>query len=156
MKTELRPARLEDAARLTALTLRSKQSNGYDDAFMAACCDELTITEQALSSGSYWVAHQSDVLCGYASLIIDGQTSVGKIGDFFIDPDWQRQGIGQLLWDKILTLAKGNQLIKLYLDADPFAVPFYKAMGFVTVGEVPSGSIKGRMLPRMEIQLIEL
>lgn len=155
MKFEIRPARLEDAANLTALTLRSKQSNGYDDAFMAACRDELTITAHALSSDNYWVAHQGDVLCGYASLIIDGQTLVGKVDDFFIDPDWQRQGIGQLLWDKILTLAKGNQLIKLYLDADPFAVPFYEAMGFVIVGEVPSGSIKGRMLPRMEIRLIE-
>lgn len=36
---------------------------------------------------------------------------------------------------------------------DPFAVAFYEAMGMRITGESPSGSIPGRMLPRMERRL---
>ena len=41
----------------------------------------------------------------------------------------------------------------LHLDADPFAVPFYTAMGFTVEGFVPSGSIEGRELPHMTYEL---
>ncbi|MCC0041531.1 MAG: hypothetical protein H6880_05120 [Rhodobiaceae bacterium] len=36
---------------------------------------------------------------------------------------------------------------------DPFAVAFYEAMGMRITGESPSGSIPGRMLPRMQRRL---
>jgi GNAT superfamily N-acetyltransferase len=153
MSIKIRPACLGDIAELTALTLRSKQSNGYDDDFMRACKDELTVTPEAISAPAYWVAHQGDVLCGCANLILESKTATGTVDSFFIDPDWQRQGVGRLLWAKIMAVAAENKLVKLRLDADPNAVPFYQAMGFEVVGEVPSGSIKGRMLPRMEIGL---
>ncbi len=39
---------------------------------------------------------------------------------------------------------------------DPSAVPFYKALGFEVVGEVPSGSIAGRSLPHMTIAIDRL
>jgi len=35
------------------------------------------------------------------------------------------------------------------LDADPDAEPFYLHHGARRIGEVPSGSIPGRMLPRL-------
>ena len=153
MSIEIRAAKVKDAASLTILILRSKQSNGYDEVFMRACRDELRVTPETLSSGEYWVAHCGNSLCGCASLIANHHTAVGRIADFFIDPNWQRQGVGRLLWDKIQTRALEQQLTKLYLDADPFAVPFYEAMGFQVAGEAASGSIKGRMLPRMEIRI---
>lgn len=154
MSIKIRPVRLDDIAELTALTLRSKQSNGYDDAFMQACKDELIVTSEAISAPSYWVAHQGDTLCGCANLVLESAMMTGEVNSFFIDPSWQRQGVGRLLWAKIMAVAAENKLVKLRLDADPNAVPFYQAMGFEVVGEVPSGSIKGRMLPRMEIGLI--
>ena len=52
----IRRARPVDAKALTVLCMRSKQSNGYDDAFMAACSDELTITPKRLLNEEYWVA----------------------------------------------------------------------------------------------------
>ena len=41
------------------------------------------------------------------------------------------------------------------LDADPNSVGFYQRMGMEIVGESPSGSIPGRMLPRMRKALFE-
>ncbi len=153
MMLEIRLARADEAVALTELALRSKKSNGYDAAFMEACREELTITAASMAAGEYWVAYQGDYLCGFAGLIVDRKAAIGKIVDFFIDPTWKRQGVGRLLWNKILMRAKDNQLVKLHLDADPFAVPFYEAMGFKVVGKIPSGSIEGRMLPRMEMRI---
>lgn len=152
LNIELRRARPEDAEILTELSMRSKRSNGYDDAFMAACREELTVTVERLCEGEYWVA-ESDAVCGCACLVADLANRSGEVHAFFIHPEWQRKGIGRLLWRKLAERAREEGLTDLYLDADPFAVPFYEALGFEVTGEVPSGSIPGRTLPRMTITL---
>lgn len=147
----LRLARPDEANILTELTMRAKRSNGYDDAFMEACREELTVTDERLATGEYWVAEVDDI-CGCVCLVDDPESQTGEVHAFFIDPPWQRQGIGRLLWQKIVERVEAKGLSTLQLDADPAAVPFYEAMGFKVVGEAPSGSIKGRTLPRMEIR----
>lgn len=152
MGIAIRRARPEDADVLTDLSIRSKRSNGYDEAFMAACRAELTVTRKSLREGEYWVA-QSGVVCGCACLSADADGRSGEIHAFFIDLAWQRRGIGRLLWAKLLERAKESGLERLYLDADPAAVPFYEALGFEVTGTSPSGSIAGRTLPRMTLGL---
>jgi len=148
MQITIRRAQLDEADILTELSIRSKQSNGYDDTFMAACHNELTVTKKLLSNNEYWVADIGHI-CGCACLSEDvGNT--GEVHAFFIDPNWKRQGIGKLLWQKLLESAKAKNLKSLHLDADPFAVPFYEAQGFKTIHETPSGSIPGRTLPHMK------
>jgi len=152
MDIKIRKARPEDVKDLTELSIRSKRSNGYDEAFMAACREELTVTEDHLADGEYWVA-ESGVVCGCACLTADPNGRSAEIQTFFIDPDWQRQGIGRLLWRKLIERARAKELAELHLDADPFAVPFYEALGFGVIGETPSGSIAGRSLPHMTLAI---
>lgn len=152
MKVAIRKARADEAEALTDLSMRSKQSNGYDDAFMAACRAELTVTPSSMAEDEYWVA-ETDGLCGCVCLIDNRDGVSGEVHAFFVDPAMKRRGIGRLLWDKVVERAKAKGLTMLHLDADPSAVPFYEAMGFVVGGEAPSGSIAGRMLPRVEIRL---
>ena len=152
MEIKIRKARPDEVAEITALSIRSKRSNGYDEAFMAACREELTVTEDDLADGEYWVA-ESAVLCGCACLAIDPVARVGEVHSFFINPNWQRLEIGRLLWRKLAERAEAAGLTHLHLDADPFAVPFYEAIGFAVTGEVASGSIPGRRLPRMTLVL---
>jgi hypothetical protein len=38
-------------------------------------------------------------------------------------------------------------------DADPDAAPFYRKMGAYDVGQAPSGSVPGRMLPKFAMNL---
>ena len=152
MQIKIRRARPKEAGVLTDISMRAKQSNGYDDAFMAACRAELAVTPSSMTEGEYWVA-ETDVVCGCVCLIDNLDGVSGEVHAFFIDPAMQRRGIGRLLWRKVVERAKSRGLKRLHLDADPAAVPFYEAMGFAVVGEAPSGSIEGRMLPRMEIQL---
>ena len=149
---QIRRARPDEAGELTALSMRSKQSNGYDDAFMDACRRELTVTEQWFEEAEIWVA-DSGVVCGMVCLSIDPDGRSGEVLSFFIDPEWQRKGIGRLLWQKLFERSAIMKVHSLQLDADPFAVPFYEAMGFRVVGKAASGSIEGRFLPHMKIQL---
>ena len=150
---EIRLAKPDETAVLTELSLRSKRSNGYDDAFMDACREELTVTVERMEEGEYWVA-DSGVICGCVCLTPDiSDKNTAEINAFFIDPHWQRKGIGRLLWEKMLERAAQRDITRLVLDADPYAVSFYEAMGFKTIGKTPSGSIPGRVLPRMCVKL---
>lgn len=152
MRIEIRRARFDEVELLTDLSLKSKQSNGYDDAFMAACREELTVTRDRMLEGEYWVA-EADGLRGCACLAVDENGRCAEVHAFFVDPNSKRRGIGRLLWSKLLQRAREQGVTALRLDADPFAVPFYETMGFRTVGESPSGSIPGRTIPHMTMSL---
>lgn len=154
MKIRLRRARPEDAAPLTALSIRSKRSNGYDDGFMDACRKEMTITPEQISNRNYefWVA-EADSKCGCACLLTNPASHTGEVHCFYIEPDWHGQGVGRLLWSRLLDSARAKGLKDICLDADPNSVGFYEALGFVTFGDAPSGSIKGRRLPQMKISV---
>lgn len=145
----IRPARPVDAAALTDLSMRSKASNGYDAAFMAACREELTVTPERMAEGQYWLVEIEGAIRGCVCLGIDEEGSSGEITACFIDPECQRRGIGRRLWERVLAEARAAGLVRLHLAADPAAVPFYERIGFVTIGEVPSGSIARRSLPHM-------
>ena len=152
MNIRIRPARPEEAEFLTELSMRSKQSNGYDDAFMAACREELTVTRQNMQVSEYWVA-EAETICGLACLSPDKTGNSAEVESFFIDPAYKRKGIGRLLWRKLVERAKALGIGHLRLDADPSAVGFYENLGFRTVRKVPSGSIAGRTIPHMTMML---
>lgn len=152
MKIDVRRARFDESEALTELSMSSKQSNGYDDAFMAACREELTVTRDRMLEGEYWVA-DADGLRGCACLAVDAEGNSAEVHAFFVDPKSKRQGIGRLLWGKLLERAREQGVTDLRLDADPSAVPFYSALGFAIVGEAASGSIPGRTIPHMTMSL---
>ena len=149
----IRRARPDEADALTDLCLRSKQSNGYDDAFMAACRAELTVTPALMRDCEFWVADDGGGLAGCVALLVGADGRSGEVHAFFIEPSRKRQGIGRRLWTKIVERARDLGLVELHLDADPFAVPFYEALGFATIGSTPSGSIPGRRIPQMRVAL---
>jgi GNAT superfamily N-acetyltransferase len=66
---------------------------------------------------------------------------------FFIDPAFMRRGIGNTLFDAIVGLMAGKGGRILRIEADPFAAGFYEKLGARRIGDVPSESISGRMLP---------
>jgi len=153
MAISIRSSAPEDAHVLSELSMRSKQSNGYDDAFMEACRDELAVTPELLRAHRYWIAEAENSVCGYVCLAVDDDGAQGEVAAFFVDPAWKRKGVGRMLWETLLTGARELQLEALYLDADPSAVPFYEALGFRKVKDVPSASIPGRTLPHMQTRL---
>ncbi len=147
----LRPATPRDLVALSALCLRSKAVWGYDDAFLAACRDELTLTEPELDRTSIAFVERDGRVVAMAQIeVTDGTCDLLKL---FVDPTEMGQGLGARLF--AWAMAEGRRLgaERMTIEADPDAEPFYRRMGAEVVGEVPSGSIPGRMLPLLELSL---
>ena len=147
----IRPAAPDEAGLLTALALRSKAHWGYDDAFMAACRDELTLADDEIVARRTHVAERAGRVLGFSTL--EGAPPAGVVGMLFVEPEMIGQGVGGLLMRDLLGRARSLDFTTLTIDADPDAEPFYLAQGAVRVGTTPSGSIPGRVLPLLEIRL---
>lgn len=57
------------------------------------------------------------------------------------------------LFDWAVAAARAAGARRMTIDTDPGAVPFYVRMGAGQARLVPSGSIPGRLVPRLEIAL---
>ncbi|MFZ3570522.1 GNAT family N-acetyltransferase [Streptomyces sp. BH097] len=148
----LRPARPDEAALLSALALRSKAHWGYDDAFMAACVDELTLRPSEVVRRRTTVAEDADGR-PVGLVTLEGPPPVGELGLMFVEPDAIGLGVGRLLFEHMRETARAAGFRAVSWSADPNAVPFYEAMGGRHVGVTPSGSVPGRVLPLMELRL---
>ncbi|MCQ4082694.1 GNAT family N-acetyltransferase [Streptomyces sp. RB6PN25] len=151
MNVLIRPARVTEAEILSDLALRSKAHWGYDAEFLDACRDELTVVAGEVARRRATVADRDSRILGFTTL--EGQPPTGVLGMMFVEPQVIGQGIGRLLFEH--TIAAGRELgfAQLMIDADPNAEPFYRAMGAVRIGNVPSGSIAGRTLPQMVVTI---
>lgn len=145
----LRGALPGEAAILTELCLRSKAVWGYDEAFMAACRAELTITTRDIPQ--IQVAVEGERIIGMAQLGQHGR--IADIDKLFVDPDVLRSGAGGALFAWCVETAKAAGAVALTVVADPDAAGFYRRMGMTEDGREPSGSIPGRMLPKLHLAL---
>ncbi|QYJ04110.1 GNAT family N-acetyltransferase [Nocardioides panacisoli] len=147
----LRHARAVEAAELSRLALRSKAHWGYDEDFLEACRDELTYTADQCTSGGLVVAETNGRVRGFR--LVEGDPPVGELVALFVSPDAIGQGLGGVLLRDALTDARRRGHRSLLLDADPDAEPFYRHLGAERIGTSPSGSIPGRVLPRLRFDL---
>ena len=114
---------------------------------MEACRRELSIEPCDLRLTSVAVAEQDSRLVGVAQIkVIGNEANLLKL---FVEPTVMRSGIGRALFAWATDLAISQGADRLLIEADPGAVPFYRRMGARDVGLAPSGSIPGRMLPKL-------
>jgi GNAT superfamily N-acetyltransferase len=114
---------------------------------MQACRKELSIEARDLRSTSIAVAEQDGRLIGVAQIkVIGNEADLLKL---FVEPIVLRSGIGGTLFAWATDLARSQGADRLLIEADPDAAPFYRRMGAQDVGLAPSGSIPGRMLPKL-------
>ncbi len=147
----LRPARAAELPALSGLCLRSKAHWGYDAAFLAACREELTLTAEDLALSSVTVAEVSGRAVGVAQVAaVEEACDLCKL---FVDPPAMGRGLGRALLAWVVAEARRMRARRLTIEADPGAVPFYEKMGARHVGEAPSGSIPGRRLPLLELEI---
>ena len=147
----LRPARPEEGAELTELCLRSKAVWGYDDAFIAACRKELTLAPASILASQVQVAELDGRLAGLAEVKCSGDTA--QLEKLFVEPAMLRTGTGRKLLDWAKATARAAGATALVIEADPDAAEFYHRIGAVDEGLVPSGSIPGRLIPRLNLPL---
>lgn len=146
----IRDAAVADAGPLSELARRSKAHWGYDDAFMAACADELTVTPTTVAEHTLRVFDAEGVLQGFYALAITG--TVASVELFFVDPPAMARGIGAALWRDLVAHA-APKAKRLRIEADPDAEGFYLRMGAVRTGTCASVSIPDRRLPLLHYDL---
>lgn len=147
----IRTARAEDHEELSSLALRSKGHWGYPAAFLEACRAELTYDASVCGSGSMWVAAVGETTVGFS--LLQDEPPIGELAALFVDPPAIGTGCGRRLLAHTLGVARERGFVRLVLDADPEAEPFYLHCGARRIGSSPSGSIPGRELPRLEFVL---
>ncbi|MDQ1041967.1 GNAT superfamily N-acetyltransferase [Streptomyces sp. V4I2] len=145
----IRAARPEEATALSELALRSKGHWGYDEDFLARCREELTLQPEEVEQRRTAVAEHQGQVIGFVT--VQGDPPDGELGMLFVDPPAIGGGVGRLLFEHALAVARAQGFTRLEIGADPYAEPFYRAMGATRLGTVPSGSIPGRKLPLMTI-----
>ena len=147
----LREARADELAALSELCLRSKAVWGYDAAFMEACRRELTLTGEELGRTLVRVAEHEGRPIGLCQIAVEGPNA--DLAKLFVEPAELGRGCGRVLFLWAVATARDAGARRMTIDADPGAVPFYVRMGARSAGVAPSGSIPGRVLPRLEVAL---
>jgi len=147
----LRPPSESELAMLSDLALRSKAVWSYDAAFMAACVEELTLTPRDLGDSHLQLAEDGEGIVGFVQVEIDGD--LADLSKLFIEPARLRTGTGRRLFDWATETARARGALRMTIEADPDAAPFYRRMGARDIGTAPSCSIPGRKLPLLELVL---
>ena len=148
---QLREALRDELPGLSELCLRSKAVWGYDDAFMTVCRTELTLRPDELQSTHLQVAERDSTVVGLAQIKVTGEDA--DLLKLFVEPALLGSGVGRLLFAWATTSARRLGAVRMTIEADPGAAPFYERMGARHAGFAPSQSIPGRMLPRMQMEL---
>jgi ribosomal protein S18 acetylase RimI-like enzyme len=155
----IRAARTDEATLLSALALQSKGYWGYDEAFLEACRAELTVGVEQIAGGDVQVLERGGVVLGFYLLSpASGEkvaTAEAELELFYVDPDAIGVGHGRRLWRHLVRTARRRRYRRIVVHSDPHAEGFYRAMGARRVGDVPSGSIPGRTLPLLCIDIDE-
>ncbi len=148
---EIRKARIEERDQINAMIMRSKAHWGYDDTFMDACREELSLSAERLLSDDLRVLATSLAVVGTVELVMDGKEA--HLYKLFVDPGVIGSGAGRILYEWALARARSFNAKAMLIDADPDASGFYEYMGAKIIGKTPSGSIPGRFLPLMRHDL---
>jgi GNAT superfamily N-acetyltransferase len=148
----VRNAKLEEAASLTALCVRSKAHWGYDAAFMKLSAAALAVNEDDIAAGRVLVAvDDAGRVIGMACVLPEGETS--DLDALFVDPPAIGSGAGRALFDAAVILARQQGARRMTILADPNAAAFYERMGARYLRNAPSDAIPGRTLPFYEYDL---
>jgi len=147
MQTRL--AAVSEILDLSTLALESKRSWGYDDDFIELCRAELTVSKVDVETGMVFVAENEigDVLGFY----LLAEYPRPELRMLFVSPDVIGLGIGKVLVQDALSIAKSRGWSSLIIESDPFAASFYEHLGAELIGASQSAAT-GRTLPLYEMR----
>ena len=95
----------------------------------------IEVPADALAAGQVRVAVRDGELVGFAT-VLPVSASVGELDGLFVAPELMRGGVGRLLVEDAVAIARDQGMVRLEVTANPRALGFYEKVGFVIVGEV--------------------
>ena len=148
----LRPARPQEAERLSRIAQAAKAALGYSAELLESWRAELTIDPDLLQRQTVWVLECEGGVQGFFSLHAFRDSAT--LSHLWVDPPAQRRGFGSMLLRMALQLAAAGRAQTLQVDAEPSAETFYQRHGLQKVGEIaaPIPGQPERARPQMRIQ----
>ncbi len=107
-------------------------SNAGDRDNLLAHPEYLILGPGALAGGRTHVAEEDGSLVGFATWNEAGGGV--ELEDLFVDPGWMRRGIATALVSRIADVLRAGGAGRLEVTANPHALGFYRAVGFIDRG----------------------
>lgn len=146
----LRPARPEDSPVLSRIARAAKAHWGYSPDLMRLWEEDLTVTPGFVREHVVVCALHGTRIVGFYGITGEGKTR--ELEHLWVAPDHMGRRVGRLLLEHAVESLRGTGCRRLEIASDPNAVPFYRKLGGVRIGEVPS-TPAGRTLPLLELRV---
>lgn len=128
-RATIRPAKLDEADLLHALTGRSALYWRYEPEFLEWEPEALAVTPGFIADAIVRVLEEDGAITGYYALT--GAASELSLDKLFVEPALIGTGRGKRLWLHAIETARHLGASTVTFAADPNAAPFYRAMGAV-------------------------
>jgi GNAT superfamily N-acetyltransferase len=92
----------------------------------------LILGPAGLAEGRTYVAEEDGSVVGFATWI--EAAGIVELEDLFVDPGWMRRGIATALVECIADVLRSRGMERLEVIANPHALGFYRAAGFIDCG----------------------
>jgi GNAT superfamily N-acetyltransferase len=106
--------------------------NAGDRDNLLAHPEYLILGPAGLAEGRTYVAEEDGSVVGFATWI--EAAGIVELEDLFVDPGWMRRGIATALVECIADVLRSQGVERLEVIANPHALGFYRAAGFIDCG----------------------
>jgi len=148
----IRRAAPSEAQTLTEIALRSKAYWNYASTVIEASRRDLTISPLDIESKPFYVLEVNDHIEGFYGLSMLEDNAV-DLEYLYIHPDTIGKGYGKMLWRHAIEQASSLGYDEVFIDSEPDAEEFYRAMGAVRIGQSASPVQPGQMLPLLHFSI---
>src|SRR3954468_2942515 len=147
--TSIRFAHLAERRELEDLQRRSSMHDPMYRAQLAAHADAIELPEGQITAGLVRVAERDGVVVGFA-VLLELASDACELDGLFVDSDRMRGGVGRRLVDDAKRIARERGAARIDVLANPQAVAFYEAVGFVATGHAQT---RVGPAPRMSLRV---
>ncbi len=152
----IRPSTLDDLAAVDALLARTYPKLLKADYPPSVLVTALPIISRArpelLVCGTYYVAEDNGAILGAGGWTRDAKDqSLGHIRHVVSDDRALRRGVGRALMERSFAIARTAGITRMECWATRTAMPFYKAVGFETIGSIDVTLAGGIVFPSIKM-----
>jgi predicted N-acetyltransferase YhbS len=146
---KIRPALQSERRALERLQRRSSMAQPMYRAQLAAHPDAIELPAEQITAGLVRVAEQNGGVVGFA-VLLERSGDACELDGLFVEPERMRGGIGRQLVQDAKRIARERGATRIDVVANPQAVAFYRAVGFIPAGEAQT---RFGSAPRMSLRV---
>ncbi|MGZ6564528.1 MAG: GNAT family N-acetyltransferase [Solirubrobacteraceae bacterium] len=146
----IRLARVSEREALEQLQRRSSMHEPMYRAQLAAHPDAIELPAQQITEGLVRVAEENGAIVGFA-VLLERSADACELDGLFVEPERMRGGVGRRLVEDAKRIARERGAMRIDVVANPQAVAFYVAVGFIAVGEAQT---RFGSAPRMSLPIV--